>query len=71
MFGEDISQNYPVKRSTCDVRALMNCEILYLNRESMKAVEKLYPEFILYFRDNVDLSFNLVDNQVRFNILAR
>ena len=71
MFGEDISQNYPVKRSTCDVQALMNCEILYLNRESMKAVEKFYPEFILYFRDHVDLSFNLVDNQVEFNILAR
>ena len=70
VFGEDISaSDKPIRRSAGDVRALMNCEILYLTRESMERVGNLYPDFLQHFRSNIDLSFNLVDSQVTCNYL--
>lgn len=52
-------------KSKCDVRALTYCDLHKISRLDLLQVLEMYPEFIESFNRNLNITFNLRDeNQI-------
>lgn len=52
-------------KANADVRALSYCDLHTLEREELLEVMDMYPEFADYFWSNLDLTFNLRDENTK------
>lgn len=52
-------------KANADVRALSYCDLHTLEREELLEVLEMYPEFADYFWSNLDLTFNLRDENTK------
>uniref|UniRef100_A0A3B1J8R7 Potassium voltage-gated channel subfamily H member 7 n=2 Tax=Astyanax mexicanus TaxID=7994 RepID=A0A3B1J8R7_ASTMX len=61
IFGEMIHLYAKPGKSNADVRALCYCDLHTINREDLLEVLDMYPEFSDHFLTNLELTFNLRD----------
>ncbi|KAB5577194.1 hypothetical protein PHYPO_G00207140 [Pangasianodon hypophthalmus] len=61
IFGEMIHLYAKPGKSKADVRALSYCDLHTINREDLLEVLDMYPEFSDHFLTNLELTFNLRD----------
>ncbi|XP_073809790.1 voltage-gated inwardly rectifying potassium channel KCNH7 isoform X4 [Danio rerio] len=61
IFGEMIHLYAKPGKANADVRALSYCDLHTINREDLLEVLDMYPEFSDYFLSNLELTFNLRD----------
>ncbi|XP_050975687.1 potassium voltage-gated channel subfamily H member 7-like [Labeo rohita] len=61
IFGEMIHLYAKPGKSNADVRALSYCDLHTIQREELLEVLDMYPEFADYFLTNLELTFNLRD----------
>lgn len=59
IFGEMIHLYAKPGKSNADVRALSYCDLHTIQREELLEVLDMYPEFADYFLTNLELTFNL------------
>lgn len=52
-------------KSNADVRALSYCDLHTIQREDLLEVLDMYPEFADHFLTNLELTFNLRDNNAK------
>lgn len=52
-------------KSNADVRALSYCDLHTVQREDLLAVLDMYPEFSDHFLTNLELTFNLRDENAK------
>ncbi|XP_062338231.1 potassium voltage-gated channel subfamily H member 2-like [Osmerus eperlanus] len=64
IFGEPINLYGRPGKSSSDVRALTYCDLHTIQREDMLEVLDMYPEFSDYFWGNLEITFNLRDNNL-------
>ncbi|KTF86754.1 hypothetical protein cypCar_00037024, partial [Cyprinus carpio] len=62
IFGEMIHLYAKPGKSNADVRALSYCDLHTIQREELLEVLDMYPEFADYFLTNLELTFNLRDD---------
>ncbi|KAG9349218.1 hypothetical protein JZ751_027661, partial [Albula glossodonta] len=62
IFGEMIHLYAKPGKSNADVRALSYCDFHTIQREELLEVLDMYPEFADYFLTNLELTFNLRDD---------
>ncbi|XP_058889722.1 potassium voltage-gated channel subfamily H member 7-like isoform X3 [Acipenser ruthenus] len=62
IFGEMIHLYAKPGKSNADVRALTYCDLHKIQREDLLEVLDMYPEFADYFLTNLELTFNLRDD---------
>ncbi|KAM6945831.1 voltage-gated inwardly rectifying potassium channel KCNH7 [Aplochiton taeniatus] len=62
IFGEMIHQYAKPGKSNADVRALSYCDLHTIQREEILEVLDMYPEFADHFLANLELTFNLRDD---------
>ncbi|KAH9529763.1 Potassium voltage-gated channel sub H member 7 [Dermatophagoides farinae] len=68
IFGENPLQTPTMGKSKCDVRALTYCDLHKISRSDLLQVLEMYPEFIESFNQNLNINFNLRDeNQLGVN----
>ncbi|KAJ8385456.1 hypothetical protein AAFF_G00189080 [Aldrovandia affinis] len=67
IFGEMIHLYAKPGKSNADVRALSYCDLHTIQREELLEVLDMYPEFADHFLTNLELTFNLRDNDVKNN----
>lgn len=48
-------------KSKCDVRALTYCDLHKISRQDLLQVLEMYPEFVESFNKNLNINFNLRD----------
>lgn len=65
IFGEMIHLYAKPGKSNADVRALSYCDLHTIQREELLEVLDMYPEFADYFLTNLELTFNLRDEDVK------
>uniref|UniRef100_A0A061QFY8 Putative voltage-gated potassium channel n=1 Tax=Cupiennius salei TaxID=6928 RepID=A0A061QFY8_CUPSA len=63
IFGENPCSYNTVGKSSCNVRALTYCDLHKINREDLLDVLDMYPEFWEAFSSNLEITFNLRDNE--------
>lgn len=61
IFGEMIHLYTKPGKSCADVRALSYCDLHTIQREEILEVLDMYPEFADHFLTNLELTFNLRD----------
>ncbi|KAG7269112.1 hypothetical protein CRUP_008413 [Coryphaenoides rupestris] len=61
IFGEMIHLYSKSGKSNADVRALSYCDLHTIQREELLEVLDMYPEFADFFFNNLELTFNLRD----------
>ncbi|XP_066519815.1 potassium voltage-gated channel subfamily H member 7 [Hoplias malabaricus] len=71
IFGEMIHLYAKPGKANADVRALSYCDLHTLDREELLEVLEMYPEFADYFWSNLDLTFNLRDENTKLNTLRQ
>lgn len=54
-------------KAIADVRALCYCDLHTIDREELLEVLDMYPEFGDYFWSNLELTFNLRDENAKVN----
>ncbi|XP_078083826.1 potassium channel, voltage gated eag related subfamily H, member 7b [Mustelus asterias] len=64
IFGEMIHLYARPGKSNADVRALTYCDLHKIQREDLLEVLDMYPEFSDYFLTNLELTFNLRDEDM-------
>ncbi|KAG7466900.1 hypothetical protein MATL_G00147270 [Megalops atlanticus] len=69
IFGEMIHLYAKPGKSNADVRALSYCDLHTIHREELLEVLDMYPEFADYFLTNLELTFNLRDEDAKTNYL--
>ncbi|XP_035250013.1 potassium voltage-gated channel subfamily H member 7-like isoform X2 [Anguilla anguilla] len=67
IFGEMIHLYAKPGKSKADVRALSYCDLHTIQREELLEVLDMYPEFADYFLTNLELTFNLRDEEAKAN----
>ncbi len=65
IFGEMIHLYAKPGKANADVRALSYCDIHTIYREDLLEVLDMYPEFSDYFLSNLELTFNLRDDNTK------
>ncbi|XP_049335104.1 potassium voltage-gated channel subfamily H member 7 isoform X3 [Astyanax mexicanus] len=65
IFGEMVHLYGKPGKANADVRALSYCDLHTLEREELLEVMDMYPEFADYFWSNLDLTFNLRDENTK------
>lgn len=65
IFGEMIHLYAKPGKANADVRALSYCDLHTINREDLLEVLDMYPEFSDYFLSNLELTFNLRDENTK------
>uniref|UniRef100_A0AAR2L713 Cyclic nucleotide-binding domain-containing protein n=1 Tax=Pygocentrus nattereri TaxID=42514 RepID=A0AAR2L713_PYGNA len=68
IFGEMIHLYAKPGKANADVRALSYCDLHTLEREELLEVLDMYPEFADYFWSNLDLTFNLRDDNAKVEL---
>ncbi|XP_034239097.1 potassium voltage-gated channel subfamily H member 6 [Thrips palmi] len=61
IFGESPCQYATVGKSSCNVRALSYCDLHKIHRDDLLDVLELYPEFYHEFASNLEITFNMRD----------
>ncbi|UXI20462.1 Proteasome subunit beta type-2 [Sarcoptes scabiei] len=61
IFGENPLQTPTMGKSKCDVRALTYCDLHKISRQDLLQVLEMYPEFVESFNKNLNINFNLRD----------
>lgn len=64
VFGEHICRYPTVGKSSCNVRALTYCDLHKVLREDLIEVLEMYPEFSHAFDKNLEVTFNLRDEEL-------
>ncbi|KAK3557006.1 hypothetical protein QTP70_022899 [Hemibagrus guttatus] len=67
IFGEMIHLYGKPGKANADVRALSYCDLHTIEREELLEVLDMYPEFADYFWSNLELTFNLRDDNTKLN----
>lgn len=57
-------------KSNADVRALSYCDLHTIQREDLLEVLDKYPEFADYFFNNLELTFNLRDENAKVDSIT-
>ncbi|XP_067315237.1 potassium voltage-gated channel subfamily H member 7 isoform X7 [Pseudorasbora parva] len=65
IFGEMIHLYAKPGKANADVRALSYCDLHTIHREDLLEVLDMYPEFSDYFLSNLELTFNLRDENTK------
>ncbi|XP_066544044.1 potassium channel, voltage gated eag related subfamily H, member 7b [Amia ocellicauda] len=65
IFGEMIHLYAKPGKSNADVRALTYCDLHKIQREDLLEVLDMYPEFADHFLTNLELTFNLRDDNAK------
>lgn len=68
IFGEMIHLFAKPGKSCADVRALSYCDLHTIQREEILEVLDMYPEFADHFFTNLELTFDLRDENAMVNI---
>lgn len=68
IFGEMIHLFTKPGKSCADVRALSYCDLHTIQREEILEVLDMYPEFADHFFTNLELTFDLRDENATVNI---
>uniref|UniRef100_W5KRU3 Potassium voltage-gated channel subfamily H member 7 n=1 Tax=Astyanax mexicanus TaxID=7994 RepID=W5KRU3_ASTMX len=68
IFGEMIHLYAKPGKSNADVRALCYCDLHTINREDLLEVLDMYPEFSDHFLTNLELTFNLRDENSKASL---
>ncbi|XP_071502787.1 potassium voltage-gated channel unc-103-like [Diadema antillarum] len=63
VFGENIAESQTVGKSKCNVRALTYCDLHKILRDDLLEVLEMYPEFSEQFTKNLEITFELRDEQ--------
>ncbi|XP_076241723.1 potassium voltage-gated channel seizure [Calliopsis andreniformis] len=63
IFGENPCIYSTVGKSSCNVRALTYCDLHKIHRDDLLDVLALYPEFSNHFSQNLEITFNLRDEE--------
>ncbi|XP_076680992.1 potassium voltage-gated channel seizure isoform X4 [Andrena cerasifolii] len=63
IFGENPCIYTTVGKSSCNVRALTYCDLHKIHRDDLLDVLALYPEFSNHFSQNLEITFNLRDEE--------
>ena len=64
VFGENPCIYTTIGKSSCNVRALTYCDLHKIMRDDLLEVLELYPEFAESFSSNLEVTFNLRDEDV-------
>ncbi|KAK8747565.1 hypothetical protein OTU49_016459, partial [Cherax quadricarinatus] len=64
IFGENPCIYPTIGKSSCNVRALTYCDLHRIMRDDILDVLDLYPEFAEEFSRNLEITFNLRDEEV-------
>uniref|UniRef100_A0A8C7V978 Potassium voltage-gated channel subfamily H member 7 n=1 Tax=Oncorhynchus mykiss TaxID=8022 RepID=A0A8C7V978_ONCMY len=68
IFGEMIHLYSKPGKSNADVRALSYCDLHTIQREDLLEVLDMYPEFADFFRKNLELTFDLRDENGKVHL---
>ncbi|XP_034951442.1 potassium voltage-gated channel subfamily H member 2 isoform X3 [Chelonus insularis] len=63
IFGENPCEHPTVGKSSCNVRALTYCDLHKIHRDDLLDVLALYPEFHQHFIENLEITFNMRDEE--------
>ncbi|XP_071579060.1 voltage-gated inwardly rectifying potassium channel KCNH6 isoform X11 [Temnothorax nylanderi] len=63
IFGENPCIYPTVGKSSCNVRALTYCDLHKIHRDDLLDVLALYPEFYNHFSQNLEITFNMRDEE--------
>ncbi|XP_044741505.1 uncharacterized protein LOC123302584 isoform X3 [Chrysoperla carnea] len=63
IFGENPCIYPTIGKSSCNVRALTYCDLHKIHRDDLLDVLELYPEFYTYFMNNLEITFNMRDEE--------
>ncbi|XP_048513735.1 potassium voltage-gated channel subfamily H member 2 isoform X11 [Athalia rosae] len=63
IFGENPCIYSTVGKSSCNVRALTYCDLHKIHRDDLLEVLALYPEFSNHFSTNLEITFNMRDEE--------
>ncbi|XP_030747357.1 potassium voltage-gated channel subfamily H member 2 isoform X2 [Sitophilus oryzae] len=63
IFGENPCLHPTIGKSACNVRALTYCDLHKIHRDDLLDVLELYPEFYNHFLTNLEITFNLRDEE--------
>ena len=61
VFGENISEQETVGKSSCNVRAVTYCDLHKIHRDDLLDVLQMYPEFAELFFSNLVVTYDLRD----------
>lgn len=61
VFGENISEQETVGKSSCNVRAVTYCDLHKIHRDDLLDVLQMYPEFAELFFGNLVVTYDLRD----------
>lgn len=70
IFGEMIHLYAKPGKSCADVRALSYCDLHTIQREEILEVLDMYPEFADHFLTNLELTFDLRDENAKVGATA-
>ena len=68
IFGENCLLHATIGKSSCNVRALTYCDLHKIHRDDLFQILEMYPEFAVYFRQNLQLTFDLRDVSESFSL---
>ncbi|CAC5406767.1 Potassium voltage-gated channel unc-103,Potassium voltage-gated channel subfamily H member 2,Potassium voltage-gated channel subfamily H member 4,Potassium voltage-gated channel subfamily H member 5,Potassium voltage-gated channel subfamily H member 7,Potassium voltage-gated channel subfamily H member 1,Potassium voltage-gated channel protein eag,Potassium voltage-gated channel subfamily H member 8,Potassium voltage-gated channel subfamily H member 6,Potassium voltage-gated channel subfamily H member 3 [My len=64
VFGENICRHKNVGKSSCNVRALTYCDLHKIHRDDLLEILDMYPEFSDFFIKNLEVTFDLRDEEL-------
>ncbi|XP_059478597.1 potassium voltage-gated channel subfamily H member 7 isoform X4 [Neocloeon triangulifer] len=64
IFGENPCAHPTLGKSSCNVRALTYCDLHKIHRDDLLDVLDLYPEFHESFTTNLEITFNMRDEEL-------
>ncbi|XP_049844258.1 potassium voltage-gated channel subfamily H member 6 isoform X2 [Schistocerca gregaria] len=64
IFGENPCIHPTLGKSSCNVRALTYCDLHKIHRDDLLDVLELYPEFYNSFSNNLEITFNMRDEEL-------
>ncbi|KAJ9592458.1 hypothetical protein L9F63_015874, partial [Diploptera punctata] len=64
IFGENPCLHPTLGKSSCNVRALTYCDLHKIHRDDLLDVLDLYPEFYHSFSNNLEITFNMRDEEL-------
>ncbi|XP_070566834.1 voltage-gated inwardly rectifying potassium channel KCNH6-like isoform X2 [Ptychodera flava] len=64
VFGENFCKHETVGKSKCNVRALTYCDLHKILREDLLEVLDMYPEFSEHFTANLEVTFDIRDDEM-------
>ncbi|XP_019759166.1 potassium voltage-gated channel unc-103 isoform X4 [Dendroctonus ponderosae] len=70
IFGENPCVHHTIGKSACNVLALTYCDLHKIHRDDLLDVLELYPEFFNHFLTNLEITFNLRDDE-QAGVIAR